>query len=74
MVFINTEHHWAKTVSILLYQKKMGGCFWLRTFILMSFQSDRFFLLPGTTLHTGIKRPKKSKQGGKKISKRSKLV
>ena len=28
MVFINTDHYWAKTLSILPYQKKFGGCFW----------------------------------------------
>ena len=40
--FINTDHYWAKTVSILLYQKNLVDVFG-STFILMSFKSNTFF-------------------------------
>ena len=42
MVFINTDHYWAKTLSMLPYQKKLADVFG-NIFIIMSFQSNTFF-------------------------------
>ena len=39
MVFLNTDHYWAKTLSMLPYQKNVADVFG-STFIPMSFQSN----------------------------------
>lgn len=72
MVFINTDHYWAKTLSILPYQKKLADVFG-STFILMSFKSTGNTFFHSLGLGFTVREKVKLRKGGK-IVERSELA